>query len=332
VVAVVKGIPKSFVLARIHSLMGLGIVIFLIEHLITNSQAALFIGDDGIGFIRMVNFLHGLPYLQALEVMLIGVPILFHAVMGIRIALKGRANSIYSNGTKPLMQFARNHAYTWQRVTSWILLVGIILHVSYMRFMIYPIKATENKQSYFLTRLSMDSGLYTLTDRLGARLFNQEAIVTEKNSLASMASKMTLVSDKMKEMKSSADSFNLEEASMYDSLQRFQEKKDWVLALERRPVGPKQIIAVCPNFGVATLLNVRDAFKDPIKCGLYTAFVLAAVFHGFNGLWTFLITWGAIVRMGSQKAFSKICMLLMFLFAFLGLAAVWGTYWINLRS
>ena len=323
---------QSFIWARIHSLMGLGIVIFLIEHLITNSQAALFFHEDGAGFITMVNFLHSLPYLQVLEVMLIGIPILFHAVLGIRIAIKGRSNSLYSNGTRPLMNFGRNHAYTWQRLTSWILLLGIILHVSYMRFIIYPIKACENKEEYFLTRVSMDSGLYTVADRLNTRLFDQEAITAEKNALASMAAKMTLVDERLSEVKNDGQSFDLEEASMYDSLQRFKEKKAWVLALEARPISKKEVIAVAPSFGTATLLNVRNAFKDTIKCGLYTLFVLSAVFHAFNGLWTFLITWGAILKMGSQKAFGKICLGLMLLFAFLGLAAVWGTYWINLKS
>ena len=332
------GMSQKFVWARIHSLMGLGIVLFLIEHLITNSQAALFIGQDGAGFIRMVNFLHSLPYLQALEIGLIGIPILFHAGLGIHIAIKGRMNSVGSDGTRPHMSYGRNQAYTWQRITSWILLVGILLHVGYMRFWIYPIEAKDNKQTFYLTRVSMDSGLYTLSDRLGVRLFNQEAIAGETSQLAAMASKMGLVDQKLKEMRTSQHDgshqgeYNPESASIYDSIQRFNEKKGWVAALEKRPISRYQVIAAANDFGTATLLNVRNSFKSPFKSALYTIFVLAAVFHAFNGLWSFMITWGLILKMASQKNFVRIFLALMIVFGFLGLMAVWGTYWINLRS
>lgn len=334
----VEGMSYKFIWARIHSLLGLGIVIFLVEHLLTNSQAALWIGQDGIGFIRMVNWLHSLPYLHVLEISLLGVPILFHAGLGIRYAIMGRMNSFGSDRKKPILSYGRNHAYSWQRLTSWVLLIGIILHVINFRFLHYPIEAKDNRSSFYLTRISMDKGLYTLSDRLNVRLFNHDAIANEKNSLAAMASKMSLVDQKLKEVNSQSNhmdssiAYEPEAASIYDSLQRFEEKKMWVTALEQRALSQNEVIAVCDTFGTATLLNVRDTFKDPIKGVLYTIFVLAAVFHGFNGLWTFLITWGAILKMGTQRMFTRICLVIMLLFGFLGLAAIWGSYWINLRS
>ena len=57
-------IPKEFIRRRAHSLMGLWLVLFLIEHLFTNSQAALLIGDNGSGFVKAVNALKSLPYFQ----------------------------------------------------------------------------------------------------------------------------------------------------------------------------------------------------------------------------------------------------------------------------
>ncbi|MDN3505513.1 MAG: succinate dehydrogenase [Rhabdochlamydiaceae bacterium] len=333
----VENISSSFVWARIHSLMGLGIVLYLIEHLTTNSMAALWVGEDGVGFIRMVNFLHGLPYLHVLEVGLIGVPLAFHAVLGIKYAIKSKLNTIGSDGKSPSMKHGRNHAFSWQRITSFILLIGIILHVIEFRFLHYPIAAKDNKQTYYLTRVDMDKGLYTLSDRLNVRLFNSDAIANEKNSLAALSSKMSLVDQKLKEMQSkehfkTAVEFNPESASIYNSVQRFKEKTQWVNALEQRDISNFQVIAVCENFGTATLLNVRNIFRSPIMGGFYSLFVLAAVFHAFNGLWTLLLTWGVILKMGSQKTFAKICVALMVIFGFLGLAAIWGSYWINLRS
>ena len=333
----VETISSNFVWARIHSLMGLGIVIYLIEHLTTNSMAALWIGQDGAGFITMVNFLHGLPYLHALEICLIGVPLAFHAVLGIKYVVGSKLNSFGSDGKSPAMKHGRNQAFTWQRITSFILLIGIIVHVVEIRFLHYPIAAKDNKQTHYLTRIGMDKGLYTLSDRLNVRIFDGNAIINEKNSLAALSSKMSLVDQKLKEIQSNVNldapiKFDPESASIYNSMQRFQEKKDWVNALEQRPINNYQVIAVCDNFGTATLLNVRDLFSSPIMAVFYSIFVIAAVFHAFNGLWTLLLTWGAILKMGSQRAFTKICIGLMIVFGFLGLAAVWGSYWINLRS
>lgn len=65
--AAAAAIPKAFIWRRLHSLMGLWLVLFLIEHLLTNSQAALWLGDNGRGFVNMVNAIHNLPYLEVIE-------------------------------------------------------------------------------------------------------------------------------------------------------------------------------------------------------------------------------------------------------------------------
>ena len=127
-----------FLWRRLHSLMGLWLLLFLMEHLLTNSQAALWVGDEGRGFVQMVNALHNLPYLQVVEVILLGVPLLIHAVWGIRYALTAKPNVRKTDGSTPHLPFARNRAYSWQRITSWILLFGLIFHVAKFRFIDYP--------------------------------------------------------------------------------------------------------------------------------------------------------------------------------------------------
>jgi len=79
------------------------------------------------------------------------------------------------------------------------------------------------------------------------------------------------------------------------------------------------------------LLVVRETFKWPLMMVLYTIFVLSACFHAFNGLWTSLITWGVSLTERSQKMMRGLANTLMIVVAFLGLAAIWGTYWVNLR-
>jgi succinate dehydrogenase / fumarate reductase cytochrome b subunit len=88
-----KRLPKEFLWRRLHSIFGLLIVLFLIEHFLTNSQSALLFGQSGEGFIKAVNFIKNLPYLPVIEVLLIGVPIVVHGALGVRYALTGKMNS-----------------------------------------------------------------------------------------------------------------------------------------------------------------------------------------------------------------------------------------------
>ena len=130
--------------------MGLWLVLYLIEHLLVNSQAALWIGDDGSGFVRMVDSLESLPYLQVIEILFIGVPLLIHGVWGVKRAFDARLNSSRTDGSAPAMKYGSNRAFTWQRLTSWILLFGIAAHVVQMRFLDMPKKAKANLRSNIL--------------------------------------------------------------------------------------------------------------------------------------------------------------------------------------
>jgi succinate dehydrogenase / fumarate reductase cytochrome b subunit len=100
--------------------------------------------------------------------------------------------------------------------------------------------------------------------------------------------------------------------------------------LER--VSATEVKAVAKTPGKAMLLMVRDTFKSPLMCSLYTVFVLAACFHAFNGLWTVMITWGFMLSIRSQRAILPLCWFGVGLFSFLGLAAIWGSYFLNLRT
>ncbi len=264
----IAAISSPFIWRRVHSLMGLWLVLYLIEHLIVNSQATLWIGDDGSGFIKLVNGLEGLPYLQVIETVFIGVPLVLHGYWGVKRALTAKTNAGKSDGSAPSLGYTRNRAFTWQRLTSWILLVGIIAHVIQMRFVEMPKKIRVNNEERFVVRLTRDEGLASLADRIHVQL---------------------------------------------------EDKGSHVIATAKTP-------------GKAMLLVVRETFKSPLMAVLYTVFVLAAAFHAFNGFWTSLITWGALLSYRSQKAVLPLCWMGVGLLSFLGLAAIWGSYWINLRN
>ena len=297
-------VSSEFIWRRVHSLMGLWLVLYLIEHLLVNSQAALWIGDDGIGFIRLVDLIQALPYLQVVETLLIGVPLVLHAGWGVKRALEARTNAGRGDGSTPGLPSGRNRAFTWQRLSSWILLFGILGHVVQMRFLDKPKEAqVETTRGYF-SKVSMDDGLPTLAARLGVEVYDREKIGS---------------------FRATDDPKGLVE------LQKAEEERQWQEVLESYTLKENQVITVSPNPGTAMLLMVRDTFKSPTFAVLYTIFVLAAAFHAFNGFWTFLITWGAILSYRSQRAMIPVSVIGMLFLSFFGLAAIWGSYWINLR-
>jgi succinate dehydrogenase / fumarate reductase cytochrome b subunit len=112
-----------FLLRRLHSLSGVvPIGVFLINHLLTNYVA--FEGpkhyDDKVAWIQ------SLPFLLLIEIFGIFVPIAFHGVLGVFIALESKGNvSQY-----PYMD---NWRYAVQRVTAWITLAYIFIHLFHYR-------------------------------------------------------------------------------------------------------------------------------------------------------------------------------------------------------
>lgn len=304
-------LPSAFIWRRIHSLTGLWLVVFLIQHLLVNAQAALLLGDNGLGFVHAANALENLPLLPILESLLLGAPIVIHTIWGIQYLLQAKYNSSASSGSTPaLPQYSRNRAYTWQRITSWLLVIGIAAHVIHMRFVERPLIAERGPDTSYMVRVDDDPGLATVAARLGVVLYNS-AQIQQATAPATPG----------------LDSTN---PAVFAQAQR--QEHEWLETLRERPVGPQQVMAVANDFGRAELLMLRNAFQQPLLLALYTLFVLSACFHAFNGLWTAFITWGITLTDRSQKLFLKVCWGLMVIVGFFGLAAIWGTYWLNLRQ
>ena len=279
-------IPREFLLRRIHSLMGFWFLLFLGEHLFTNSQVALFFANREMWFVRSVDFLRNLPYLHVIEIVLLGIPILYHAVIGVVYLFQGRSNAFYSDGSVPLIKTGRNKAYTLQRWSAWILLFGIIFHVVQMRFIDYPYKVAGN----FYIKAKVDEGLYPLTEQLGVQMYTEAEIAEVRAT-----------------------------SSDYEHVQ----------GLMSRSLKEGEVMLVSKGFGNLELINVRETFHNPWMCLFYTVFVLAAAFHGMNGFWTFLITWGFLLSGKSQSQGVVLFVGLMFLLGVLGMMSIWGTYFLG---
>jgi len=326
-------LPKTFILRRLHSLFGLWFLLFLMEHLFTNSQAALWIGDSGKGFIDAVNFIHNLPYLTVIETLLIGVPIAFHAAIGIKYAISAKMNSFKTDGSKPsLKEYGRNRAYSWQRITSYFLLFMLIFHVTRFRFMEYPKSASFGSEAHYLVRASFDPGLYSLSTRLNFEIYDEEKL-KELIEKFPDANELKHYKNSQAEYASSLKDYNSKDFPPFEETQQKIFEADFRKNLEDFiPLENGQIVCDAKDFGTASILTVRDTFKNKIYCVLYSLFVAAAVFHGFNGLWTFCITWGLIFKRSAQMAMASFSISLMFLLGFLGFAAIWASYFITLRT
>lgn len=316
-----KVVPKAFVWRRLHSLMGFWLVLFLVMHLTTNSQAALWIGNDGAEFVKLVNVLESLPYLEVVEIVLLGIPILIHGILGIKYAISGRHNSAGGGGKKPSLHYGRNRAYSWQRYSSWILLIGIVVHIVQMRFIDYPQEAVYENTDQYLVKLQFDPGLYTLTQRLGVQMISYEDVedLREKDA------------EEVASYSHESSEFSYIEQRRAQDYQEELEQQKWTKALKGFSLSPNEVIVAASSPGKAMLLSVRNTFKSYFWCAFYTVFVIATCFHAFNGFWTFLITWGALLSMRSQRSMVPVCISISLIIGFLGLAAIWGSYWINLR-
>jgi succinate dehydrogenase / fumarate reductase cytochrome b subunit len=168
-------LPKPFILRRVHSLLGFWLIIYLAEHLLVNSQAALFFQDQGAGFVSAVNQIHALPYLKAIEIVFLALPFLFHGIWGISYALNAKLNAHRTKGGEPqLPQFKRNQAFSWQRITAWLLIVGILAHVIHVRFVNYPISLQKGDETFYAVALKEDNGLPSVAQKLSVKLQKSE--------------------------------------------------------------------------------------------------------------------------------------------------------------
>jgi succinate dehydrogenase / fumarate reductase cytochrome b subunit len=114
----------SFWLRRLHSLTGIvPIGLFLLEHFVSNYEALK--GPDA--YAAQVKFLNNLPFVVALELFGIWIPILYHGLYGVYIWWRGDTNvSDYP--------WTGNWLYTAQRWTGIVALIYIVQHTYYLRF------------------------------------------------------------------------------------------------------------------------------------------------------------------------------------------------------
>ncbi len=118
------GEGHSFLLRKLHSLSGIiPIGAFLIEHLVSNFEAL----KGPAAYAAQVKFLNALPFARVLEWTFIFIPLLYHALYGVYIWIRGKSNVVY-------YPWAGNWMYVAQRWTGLIAFAYIAQHIYRQRF------------------------------------------------------------------------------------------------------------------------------------------------------------------------------------------------------
>lgn len=81
-----------------------------------------------------------------------------------------------------------------------------------------------------------------------------------------------------------------------------------------------------PEAGKAFLYAVRNALGSLWMAIFYTLFVIAAVFHGFNGVWTFVSRWGIIISSRYLRLCQILCYVGMCVVMAMGISVIWNMY------
>src|SRR4051794_4897845 len=110
---------REFFNRRLHSLLGvIPVGLFLTQHLVVNHFATK--GEEA--FNNASHFMDSLPFKIFLEIFIIFLPILYHAIYGLYIAFTAKSNVSNFNTF-------RNWMFVLQRVTGVITFIFVIWHV-----------------------------------------------------------------------------------------------------------------------------------------------------------------------------------------------------------
>ncbi|AAP28447.1 MULTISPECIES: succinate dehydrogenase cytochrome B558 [Bacillus] len=110
---------REYTFRKWHSLMGvIPVGVFLTQHLIVNNFAT----RGAEAFNKAAGFMELLPFRYALEIFIIFLPILYHAIYGLYIAFTAKNNAV-SYG------YFRNWMFVFQRISGIVTLIFIAWHV-----------------------------------------------------------------------------------------------------------------------------------------------------------------------------------------------------------
>ncbi|MDT8859467.1 succinate dehydrogenase cytochrome b558 subunit [Alkalihalobacillus sp. MEB130] len=110
---------REFFNRKLHSLLGvIPVGLFLVQHFVINHFAT----RGASAFNQAAHFMENLPFRYLLEIFLIFIPLLYHAIYGLYIAFQAKNNTARYG-------FLRNWMFRIQRWTGVFLVIWITWHV-----------------------------------------------------------------------------------------------------------------------------------------------------------------------------------------------------------
>jgi succinate dehydrogenase / fumarate reductase cytochrome b subunit len=162
---------RAFWLRKAHSLSGLiPVGAFMCFHLFENTSAA----HGPKAFDDMVGKINAMPFVFAMEIFGIWIPILFHALFGFVIIMEGKSNAL-------AYPYARNWLYWAQRITGIIAFVFIVFHFVQFRarkaeFMVAPFtdvqQGLSNPLVFWFYAFGIAACVFHLANGLAGFLFS----------------------------------------------------------------------------------------------------------------------------------------------------------------
>lgn len=114
---------SDFFIRRLHSIIGLiPIGIFLCVHLLLNSTAL----GGPLTYLNTINGMREVPFIIVAELVIIALPIIFHAIYGVYIVYLSKNNALRYN-------YLKNWMFYLQRITAIIVTIFVLFHVFTLR-------------------------------------------------------------------------------------------------------------------------------------------------------------------------------------------------------
>lgn len=116
--------PYHFLIRRVHSLLGLlPIGVFLAFHMVLNLSARA--GAET--YNKVIETMRNFPGIFVIELIVIFIPIVFHAIYGSWVVYTGQSNVLR-------YRYARNWFYIIQRISGIYTVIFVVTHVYLLRF------------------------------------------------------------------------------------------------------------------------------------------------------------------------------------------------------
>lgn len=161
----------NFLIRKVHSLLGIiPVGIFVIFHLLLNSSSLIGVSN----YQTVIGVMKGAGvYVNFLEIFVIAIPLLIHALYGLYIVFLSKNNAFQYS-------YYRNWAFYLQRITALITFVFLLWHVYALRLAVHEpsevistlVETLQNPMLFILYIVGVVSAIFHLANGIATFLMS----------------------------------------------------------------------------------------------------------------------------------------------------------------